>query len=91
MPDVAAGMTETWPVTSHPTLTRRGMLIAVAVALAAILTAVLVGHDPSGTGREQDAWLGSWSQADAVVSRPIDPVQLPRVVADLIAARALTA
>ena len=43
------------------------------------------------TGREQDAWLGSWSQADAVVSRPIDPVQLPRVVADLIAARALTA
>ncbi len=43
------------------------------------------------TGREQDAWLGSWSRADAVVSRPIDPVQLPRVVAELIAARALTA
>ncbi|PVU81817.1 hypothetical protein DDP54_14610 (plasmid) [Cellulomonas sp. WB94] len=43
------------------------------------------------TGREQDAWLASWSRADAVVSRPIDPVKLPVVVADLIAARALTA
>lgn len=43
------------------------------------------------TGREQDAWLGSWSRAEAVVSRPIDPVQLPRIVAELIAARALTA
>jgi len=43
------------------------------------------------TAREQDAWLGSWSRADAVVSRPIDPIQLPVVVAELIAARALTA
>ncbi|MGV8978722.1 MAG: hypothetical protein ACOH17_11810 [Cellulomonas sp.] len=43
------------------------------------------------TGREQDAWLGSWSRAEAVVSRPIDPIRLPRIVAELIAARALTA
>jgi DNA-binding response OmpR family regulator len=37
------------------------------------------------TGRDQDAWLASWSQADAVVSLPIDPVVLPRVVAELLA------
>ena len=43
------------------------------------------------TGRDQDDWLASWSRADAVVSRPIDPIRLPRVVAELIAARALTA
>jgi DNA-binding response OmpR family regulator len=33
------------------------------------------------TGRVQDAWLASWSQADAVVPHPIDP----RVLADAAA------
>jgi CheY-like chemotaxis protein len=40
------------------------------------------------TGRPEDAWLASWSNADAVVSRPFDPVELPRVVAELVRARA---
>ena len=35
-------------------------------------------------GRPQDAWLASWSQADAVVSRPLDPIVLQRAVADLL-------
>ena len=36
------------------------------------------------TGRPQDAWLASWSNADAVVSRPLDPVELHRAVAAIV-------
>src|SRR3954454_9208725 len=36
------------------------------------------------TGRPQDAWLASWSNADAVVSRPLDPVELHAAVAALV-------
>ncbi|WP_243758364.1 hypothetical protein [Actinotalea soli] len=36
------------------------------------------------TGRPQDAWLASWSQADAVVSRPLDPIALQKAVASLV-------
>jgi DNA-binding response OmpR family regulator len=39
------------------------------------------------TGRPQDAWLASWSLADAVVAHPLDPVELQRVVAGLVTAR----
>lgn len=35
-------------------------------------------------GRPQDAWLASWSQADAVVSRPLDPIVLQEAVAGLL-------
>ncbi len=35
-------------------------------------------------GRPQDAWLASWSLADAVLSHPLDPVELQRVVARLV-------
>jgi DNA-binding response OmpR family regulator len=35
-------------------------------------------------GRPQDAWLASWSLADAVLSHPLDPVELQRVVARLL-------
>ncbi|MEJ2578157.1 MAG: hypothetical protein P8Z68_03565, partial [Kineosporiaceae bacterium] len=35
------------------------------------------------TGRPQDAWLATWSQADAVVPHPLDPVALARSVAEL--------
>jgi DNA-binding response OmpR family regulator len=38
------------------------------------------------TGRADDAWLASWSNADAVVSRPLDPIEVQRAVADLLAA-----
>ncbi|MFV0254004.1 MAG: hypothetical protein ACK5H2_11820 [Beutenbergiaceae bacterium] len=31
--------------------------------------------------RQQDAWLASWSEADGVVSAPLDPVELQQVVA----------
>jgi DNA-binding response OmpR family regulator len=37
------------------------------------------------TGRPQDAWLAAWSDADAVVSRPLDPVELHDAVAGLLA------
>jgi len=40
------------------------------------------------TGRPQDAWLASWSLADAVVAAPFDPIELQRVVAGLLAAPA---
>src|SRR5690625_2574542 len=36
------------------------------------------------TGRVQDAWLASWSQADAVVPHPLDPIAVNAAVADLI-------
>jgi DNA-binding response OmpR family regulator len=32
------------------------------------------------TGRAEDRWLASWSQAEAVVPRPIDPFRLTEAV-----------
>lgn len=37
--------------------------------------------------RVADAWLATWSMADAVVAFPIDPVRLPDAVARLLRAR----
>jgi DNA-binding response OmpR family regulator len=37
------------------------------------------------TGRPQDAWLATWSRADAVVPHPLDPVQLAEVVTRMVA------
>ena len=34
-------------------------------------------------GRPQDAWLATWSRAEAAVPHPIDPVTLSRAVAEL--------
>ncbi|WP_456787366.1 hypothetical protein [Cellulomonas sp. P5_C5] len=42
------------------------------------------------TGRPQDAWLASWSNADAVVSRPLDPVELHGAVAAIVESTAVT-
>ena len=36
------------------------------------------------TGRPQDAWLATWSRADAAVPHPLDPLQLADVVLDLL-------
>ena len=38
-------------------------------------------------GRPQDAWLATWSRADAAVAHPIDPVQLAEVVTGLLRSR----
>jgi CheY-like chemotaxis protein len=38
-------------------------------------------------GRRDDAWLASWSRADAVVSHPIDPMAMAQAVARLIRQR----
>lgn len=38
------------------------------------------------TGRPEDAWLASWAEADAVVSRPLDPLALQSAVATLLRA-----
>lgn len=35
-------------------------------------------------GRPQDAWLATWSRADAAVPHPLDPLQLAEVVIDLL-------
>lgn len=35
-------------------------------------------------GRQQDRWLASWSEADAVVARPLDPLPLQETVARLL-------
>lgn len=35
------------------------------------------------TGRPQDAWLATWSGADAAVPHPLDPVAVAEAVADL--------
>ena len=39
------------------------------------------------TGRPQDAWLATWSRADAAVAHPLDPLQLAGVVIDLLRPR----
>ena len=39
------------------------------------------------TGRPQDAWLATWSRAEAAVSHPIDPIQLGDAVVELLRAR----
>jgi DNA-binding response OmpR family regulator len=36
------------------------------------------------TGRRDDAWLASWSRAEASVPHPIDPIQLSRTVLGLL-------
>jgi DNA-binding response OmpR family regulator len=36
------------------------------------------------TGRPQDAWLATWSRADAAVPHPIDPVVLAQTVVGLL-------
>jgi DNA-binding response OmpR family regulator len=39
------------------------------------------------TGRPQDAWLATWSRADAVVPRPLSPFDLARASAELLRRR----
>lgn len=39
------------------------------------------------TGRPQDAWLATWSRAEAAVPHPIDPIQLAETVTALLASR----
>lgn len=36
------------------------------------------------TGRPDDAWLASWSRAEAAVPHPVDPIELGRTVAGLL-------
>ncbi|GGF31472.1 response regulator [Marmoricola endophyticus] len=36
------------------------------------------------TGRPQDAWLATWSRAEAAVPHPLDPVQVAETVADVL-------
>lgn len=36
------------------------------------------------TGRPQDAWLATWSLADAVVAHPLDPVEVQETVAAVL-------
>lgn len=39
------------------------------------------------TGRPQDAWLATWSRADAAVPHPLDPIRLAEAVTELIRSR----
>jgi hypothetical protein len=39
-------------------------------------------------GRPHDAWLATWSKADAVVAHPLDPLAVCRALADLLRRRA---
>ncbi len=41
-------------------------------------------------GRPQDAWLATWSRAEAAVSHPIDPVRLAEAAGDLLRQRVAT-
>ncbi len=38
-------------------------------------------------GRPQDAWLATWSRAEAAVAHPIDPLQLAEAVVSLLRPR----
>lgn len=39
-------------------------------------------------GRPQDAWLATWSRAEAAVAHPLDPIALATAVAELMRRRA---
>lgn len=39
------------------------------------------------TARPQDAWLATWSRADAVAPRPLDPIRLADLAAHLLRQR----
>ena len=39
------------------------------------------------TGRPQDAWLATWSRAEAAVPHPLDPIQLAETVIEVLRAR----
>ncbi|GAA2100722.1 hypothetical protein GCM10009841_15780 [Microlunatus panaciterrae] len=39
------------------------------------------------TGRPDDAWLATWSRAEAAISHPVDPIRLPAAVAALLRSR----
>ena len=39
------------------------------------------------TGRPQDAWLATWSRADAAVPHPLDPIRLAETVVPLLRSR----
>jgi len=39
------------------------------------------------TGRPEDAWLATWSRAEAAVPQPIDPIQLSEAVVSLLRSR----
>jgi DNA-binding response OmpR family regulator len=39
------------------------------------------------TGRPDDAWLATWSRADAAVPHPLDPMQLAEAVIRLLRSR----
>ena len=39
------------------------------------------------TGRPQDAWLATWSRADAAVPHPLDPIRLAETVVGLLRSR----
>ncbi|MEV0779456.1 hypothetical protein ACIBLA_31615 [Streptomyces sp. NPDC050433] len=38
-------------------------------------------------GRPQDAWLATWSRAEAAVTLPVDPVDFPEALAALLRTR----
>jgi hypothetical protein len=38
-------------------------------------------------GRPQDAWLATWSRAEAAVPHPLDPVAVATAMADLMRRR----
>ena len=39
------------------------------------------------TGRPQDAWLATWSRAEAAVPHPLDPIQLAETAVALLRSR----
>src|SRR5919205_2582559 len=43
------------------------------------------------TGRPQDAWLATWSRAEAAVPHPIDPLRLAEAVVGLLRPRVTSA
>jgi DNA-binding response OmpR family regulator len=42
-------------------------------------------------GRRDDAWLGTWSRAEAIVSHPLDAVQIAKAASTLLAGDAVPA
>ena len=76
---------------SVPVVARQRWVRPSRQDMAKVAGAVVIGGAVAPvlllTGRPQDAWLATWSQAEAVVPHPIDPLVLARSAAALLRPR----
>jgi len=77
-------------VFSHKPEVRESIINAIGRRPAADLSRVEITDCPPivvSVRRKDDRWLATWSQADAVLVHPLDPLTAAETVADVLRAR----